>query len=200
MGTINKAELNQMIRKVCNEVLSSQISRMVDEKLEELSDDIARAVNEVVDLKMDKRIKEILSKRSIKDKIVESAARGVGLNVDDQYSALIEDTTPRNHAFRSSLSNMQPPMRTGMAEAYLGELNRPQQPHQPQAYAPPEDFSRGGASIGGKTGIAEAYSADFNDQGYIQPLDYTNPQDNNRIPSVDELMTMEYDEELLTGK
>jgi hypothetical protein len=194
MAAITKAELNQMIRKICNEVLTSQISRVIDEKLEELSDDIAKAVNEVVDIKMDKRIKEILSKRSIKDKIVESAARGAGIPIDDQYSSLIEDATPPNHAMRSRLAGMQQPSRTGMAEAYMSDLNR----SQPQTYIPPDDFSSN--KIGGQTGIAEAFAKDYNDQSYIQPLDYTTPQDNTRIPSVDELMTMDYDDSLLTGK
>jgi len=198
MATITETKLNQMIRKVVKEVMTSEISRIVDDKLEELSDDIAKAVNEVVDLKMDKKIKEIVSKRSIKDKIVEGASREVGIPIgNDDYAALLEPAGSTNHDYRGRLSGMQ---KTGMAEAYMSELRGGN--HVPSGgYVQPQDFGSG-SSIA-KTGIAEAYMNDYNNQNYVPPLDYTTPNNQSHaenIPSVDELMSMEYDPELLEGK
>jgi len=88
MAKMTRAELEKIIERTISKVIGPKLESMIEEKLEEFSDDIAATINEVVELKMKKTLKEFASKKTLRDKILEQAG---GNNSDPATDTLNED-------------------------------------------------------------------------------------------------------------
>jgi hypothetical protein len=151
MAKMTNIELERLIERKIAKLIGPKLEAMVDEKLEEFSDDIASTINEVVEIKMKKLLKEFVNKKSLKDKLIEAAG---GKNtteasqINDQWSHLLEPTVgstekaistgiaqdyireARGVPVPSSVSIRENTVSTGIAQDFLNDAkNNQRQPH-----------------------------------------------------------------------
>jgi len=73
MVKMTKTDLEKVVVQLIKKVMGPKLNELIEEKLEEFSNEFIEAINEVIDIKVKKTLREIVGKKSLKEKMVEAA-------------------------------------------------------------------------------------------------------------------------------